>query len=121
MHIYVNNTTRVGVHIACIYEKKGVDQFMTRTRSYTPDCIYLYLCILQYFYICIVMPSKLKPSTKEYKRDRNGRMTNQWVWKHYTVSGTPTEELLSNFRTLPRKRNIIKRELLKRGASIPSI
>ena len=55
------------------------------------------------------MPSKLKPSTKEYKRDRNGRMTNQFTWKHYTVSGTPTEELLSKFKTLPRKRNIIKR------------
>ena len=67
------------------------------------------------------MPSKLKPSTKEYKRDRMNRMTNQWTWKHYTVSGTPTEELLSKYKTLPRKRNIIKRELLKRGVSIPSI
>ena len=67
------------------------------------------------------MPSKLKPSTKEYKRDRNNRMTNQFRWKHYTVSGTPTEELLSKFKTLPRKRSIIKRELLKRGCDIPSI
>ena len=67
------------------------------------------------------MPSKLKPSTKEYKRDRNNRMTNQFTWKHYTVSGTPTEELLSKFKTLPRKRNIIKIELLKRGCDIPSI
>jgi len=48
-------------------------------------------------------------------------MTNQWTWKHYTVSGTPTEELLSNYKTLPRKRNIIRRELLKRGVAIPSI
>ena len=67
------------------------------------------------------MPSKLKPSTKEYKRDRNNRMTNQFTWNHYTVSGTPTEELLSKFKTLPRKSNIIKRELLKRGCDIPSI
>tara|TARA_R100001015_G_C4508055_1_gene80560 strand:- start:318 stop:551 length:234 start_codon:yes stop_codon:yes gene_type:complete len=67
------------------------------------------------------MPSKLKPSTKEYKRDRNNRMTNQFTWKHYTVSGTPTEELLSKYKTLPRKRNIIRRELLKRGVNIPSI
>ena len=37
------------------------------------------------------MPSKLKPSTKDYKRDSNGRMTNKWVWKHYTVSGAKTE------------------------------
>ena len=67
------------------------------------------------------MQSKLKTSTKEYKRDRNGRMTNQWTWKHFTVSGTPTDELISSYKKMPRKRNIIKRELLKRGASIPSI
>ena len=67
------------------------------------------------------MPSKLKPRTKENNRDRNGRMTNQWTWKHFTVSGTPTDELISSYKKMPRKRNIIKRELLKRGASIPSI
>ena len=67
------------------------------------------------------MPSKLKLSTKEYKRDRNNRMTNQWTWKHYTVSGTPTDELQKLYKSLPRKRNIIKRELLKRGCDIPSI
>ena len=61
------------------------------------------------------MPSKIKPSTKEYKRDRNNRMTNQFTWKHYTVSGTSTEELQKLYKTLPRKRNIIKRELVKRG------
>ena len=69
----------------------------------------------------MIMPSKIKPSTKEYKRDRNGLMTNQWTWKHFTVSGTPTKELISLYEKLPRKRNVIKRELLKRGASIPSI
>ena len=56
------------------------------------------------------MPSKLKPSTKDYKRDSNGRMTNKWVWKHYTVSGAKTEELLKLYKTLPRKKNLIKRE-----------
>ncbi len=40
------------------------------------------------------MPPKLKASTKEYKRDVNGRMTNKWTWKHYTVSGASTEDLL---------------------------
>jgi hypothetical protein len=33
------------------------------------------------------MPAKLKPSTKEYLRDKNGRMTNRWFWKHYTLRG----------------------------------
>jgi hypothetical protein len=42
-HVYVSNTTRVGVHMACICEEKGVGQFIARTRSYTIDCIYLYL------------------------------------------------------------------------------
>lgn len=41
--VYLHNTIRVSVHIACICEEKDVDQFMTRTRIYTPDCIYLYL------------------------------------------------------------------------------
>ena len=120
MHIYSNNTTRVDVHIACIREKKSVDQFMTRTRSYTPDCIYLYLCILEYYYICIVMPIKLKPSTKDYVRDSRGRMTNKWTWKHYTVSNTNTEELQKMYTSpsYSRKKNVIKRELERRGISI---
>ena len=63
------------------------------------------------------MPVKLKPSTKEYKRDRNNRMTNQWTWKHYTVSNTTTEELLKYYRTLPRKKNVIAKELERRGVS----
>ncbi len=61
---------------------------------------------------------KLKPSTKEYKRDKNGRMTNKWIWKHYTVSGTSTEELLKLYQSTPRKKNVIKRELDKRGVEI---
>ena len=67
------------------------------------------------------MPSKIKESTKVYKRDRNNRMTNQYTWKHFTVSGTPTKELISLYEKLPRKRNIIKREIEKRGASVPNI
>jgi hypothetical protein len=63
------------------------------------------------------MPVKIKPSTKEYKRDRNNRMTNQWTWKHYTVSNTTTEELLKYYRTLPRKKNVIAKELERRGVS----
>jgi len=34
-HIYVHNTTRVGVHIACIPQETGVAHFIARTRSYT--------------------------------------------------------------------------------------
>ena len=60
---------------------------------------------------------KIKPSTKEYKRDRNNRMTNQWTWRHYTVSNTTTEELLKYYRTLPRKKNVIAKELERRGVS----
>jgi hypothetical protein len=37
------------------------------------------------------MPAKLKPSTKEYLRDKNGKMTNRWFWKHYTLSGESTD------------------------------
>ena len=43
------------------------------------------------------MPVKIKPSTKDYIRDARGKMTNKWVWKHYTVSNTSTEELKKNF------------------------
>ena len=38
------------------------------------------------------MPVKIKPSTKDYIRDARGKMTNKWVWKHYTVSNTSTED-----------------------------
>ena len=41
-HYYTHNTTRVVIHIACICEKKDVAIFITRTRFYTIDCIYLY-------------------------------------------------------------------------------
>ena len=41
-HIYVHIPIRVGVHICVYTQGKGVAQFMARTRSYTPDSIYLY-------------------------------------------------------------------------------
>jgi len=63
------------------------------------------------------MPVKIKESTKEYKRDRNNSMTNQWTWKHYTVSNTSTEELLKYYKSLPRKKNVIGKELKRRGVS----
>ena len=109
---------RAEVHICVYTKKKGVAPFMTRTRSYTSIDIYKYILIGIEISICMNMPSKIKESTKEYKRDRNNRMTNQWTWKHYTVSGTSTEELQKLYKSLPRKRNIIRRELLKRGCQV---
>ena len=120
-YIYVNNTTRVDVHICVYTKKKGVAPFMTRIRFYTSNDIYKYILIGIEISICMNMPSKIKESTKVYKRDRNNRMTNQYTWRHFTVSGTPTHELISSYKNLPRKRNIIRRELLKRNVDIPSI
>ena len=64
------------------------------------------------------MPVKIKPSTKDYIRDSRGKMTNKWIWKHYTVSNTSTEELQKLYKSTPRKKNVIKRELDKRGVEI---
>lgn len=64
------------------------------------------------------MPIKIKPSAKRYKKDKKGRMTNQWSWEHYTVSNTSTEDLkkyLSN-DSYKRKKSVIKIELEKRNA-----
>ena len=64
------------------------------------------------------MPAKIKPSTKEYKKDKNGKMTNVWSWKHYTVSSTSTEELkkLYNTPSYRKKKQLIKKELERRNA-----
>ena len=61
--------------------------------------------------------SKLKPSTKEYVRDARGKMTSKWAWKHYTVSNTSTEELKKLYKndSYKRKKEVIKRELIRRG------
>jgi hypothetical protein len=66
------------------------------------------------------MSVKIKPSVKEYLRDGNNKMTNKYVWKHYTPSNTSTEELKKLY-TSPayrKKKNIIKRELIKRNEII---
>jgi len=64
------------------------------------------------------MAPKLKPSSKEYKKDRNGRMTSKWEWKHYTVASTSTKELLKHLDSpsMKRKRKVISLELKKRNA-----
>ena len=61
------------------------------------------------------MPIKIKQSNKRYTKDIRGRMTNKFQWIHYTVANTKTEELLKYRKSLPRKRNVIERELTKRG------
>jgi len=63
------------------------------------------------------MPAKIKPSSKEYTRDSKGRRTNKFIWKHYTPSGTSTKELKDMYEnsTFKRKKNIIKKELIKRN------
>ena len=63
------------------------------------------------------MPPKLKPSTKQYERDSRGRMTQKWKWVHYTPSNTSTEELKKLYKndSYKRKKEVIKRELIRRG------
>lgn len=66
------------------------------------------------------MPGKLKPSTKEYLKDKNGRQINKWFWRHYTVCGASTEELVKLYSTpsYKKKKQMIKRELQKRGVEL---
>ena len=63
------------------------------------------------------MPAKLKPSTKEYIKVNN-KMTNRFFIKHYTVSSTSTEELIKLYdsHSYKRKKELIRKELVKRGA-----
>jgi len=63
------------------------------------------------------MPAKLKPSTKEYIKVNN-KMTNKFFIKHYTVSSTSTDELIKlyNSPSYKRKKELIRKELVKRGA-----
>ena len=39
------------------------------------------------------MPTKIKPSEKEYIKDGNGRPTRMWRWKHYYLKQATTEEI----------------------------
>lgn len=62
------------------------------------------------------MPQKLKPSTKEYIKV-DGKMTGKFMIKHFTPSGTSTEELLKLYESpsYKRKKEMIRKELVKRG------
>ncbi len=65
------------------------------------------------------MPTKLKPSTKEYIKVNN-KMTNRFRIKHYPPSGFKTKELLSMYKSSSyrRKKHLILIELKKRGIEI---
>ena len=59
---------------------------------------------------------KLKPSTKEYIKVNN-KLTNKFQIRHYTPSGTSTEELLKMYESssYTKKKEMIRKELVKRG------
>lgn len=64
------------------------------------------------------MSSKLKPSSKEYVKDSKGKFTNKWVLKHYTVASHSNTALIEAISKYPRKKNVIIKELDRRGVSI---
>jgi len=68
------------------------------------------------------MSIKLKPSTKEYKRDARGKIiSKQYTWKHHTPCSFKTEELKEMYKnsSYSRKKHLIKKELIKRNEEIP--
>ena len=66
------------------------------------------------------MSIKLKPSTKEYKRDARGKMTNKWTMKHYPPSGFKSSELKDMYgnSAYTRKKHLILIELKRRGIEV---
>ena len=64
------------------------------------------------------MAPKLKPSSKQYVRNSQGKMTSRWAWKHYTVTSISSKELIESIEKLPRKKNVILKELSRRGVEI---
>ena len=66
------------------------------------------------------MPAKIKPSSKQYIKAERGRMRNKFKIVHYTPSKTSTEELkkMYNSDSYKRKKELIRKELVKRGIKI---
>ena len=68
------------------------------------------------------MSIKLKPSTKEYKRDARGKIISdkKYTWRHYPPCSFKTEELKEMFSNsiYRRKKHLILNELLKRGVEL---
>lgn len=66
---------------------------------------------------------KLKPSTKEYKRDSKGKIVGKkFTWRHYPPASFKTEELKEMYSnsTYRRKKHLILNELVKRNEEIPT-
>lgn len=67
------------------------------------------------------MSIKLKPSTKEYKRDARGKIIGkQYTWKHHTPCSFKTKELITmyNSSTYNRKKHLILKELNRRSVEV---
>tara|TARA_B100001113_G_C20921864_1_gene540454 strand:- start:526 stop:759 length:234 start_codon:yes stop_codon:yes gene_type:complete len=65
------------------------------------------------------MPAKFKPSEKQYIRNKDGRATNRWQWKHYYCKNTSTEDLIEAINKGKRKhRNKFINELTRRGVKL---
>lgn len=67
------------------------------------------------------MSIKLKPSTKEYKRDARGKIIGkQYTWKHHTPCSFKTKELIImyNSSTYSRKKHLILKELNRRSVEV---
>jgi len=67
------------------------------------------------------MSVKLKPSTKEYKRDAKGKIIGkQYTWKHHPPCSFKTEDLKTMYSnsTYSRKKHLIVIELKRRNIVI---
>jgi len=65
------------------------------------------------------MPAKFKPSEKEYIKNKDGRNTNRWRWKHHYCKNTSTEELIKAINTgKPKHKNKFINELTRRGVKL---
>ena len=62
------------------------------------------------------MPTKIKPSEKEYIKDGNGSPTRMWRWKHYYLKQATTEEIQKKLVEGKKKhKNKLLNELQRRG------
>ncbi len=67
------------------------------------------------------MSIKLKPSTKEYKRDSRGKIVGKkFFWRHHNPSSFKTEELKTMYSnsTYNRKKHLILKELERRNVTV---
>ena len=67
------------------------------------------------------MSIKLKPSTKEYKRDARGKIIgNRYTWRHHNPCSFKTQELQEMYKSdsYSRKKHLILKELNRRGVEI---